>query len=141
MSLSAQAKVLRCLQENVISPVGSDKLIKIDVRVLAATNKNLEQEIENGNFREDLFHRLNVVPLHVDPLSKRTEDIPLLVEYFTHIICEAQGRAIKTFSKEAIERLQQRPWRGNIRELRNIVERLIILCDNTITAQDVEEYA
>ena len=140
MSLSAQAKVLRCLQENVISPVGSDKLIKIDVRVLAATNKNLEQEIENGNFREDLFHRLNVVPLHVDPLSKRTEDIPLLVEYFTHIICEAQGRAIKTFSKEAIERLQQRPWRGNIRELRNIVERLIILCDNTITAQDVEEY-
>lgn len=141
MSLSAQAKVLRCLQENVISPVGSDKLIKIDVRVLAATNKNLEQEIENGNFREDLFHRLNVVPLHVDPLSKRTEDIPLLVEYFTHIICEAQGRAIKTFSKEAIEKLQQRPWRGNIRELRNIVERLIILCDNTITAQDVEEYA
>ena len=141
MSLSAQAKVLRCLQENVISPVGSDKQIKINVRVLAATNKNLEEEIEKGNFREDLFHRLNVVPLHVDPLSKRIEDIPLLIEYFTKIICEAQGRAIKTFSQEAIEKLQQRPWRGNIRELRNIVERLIILCDEIITAQDVEEYA
>jgi DNA-binding NtrC family response regulator len=141
MSLPAQAKVLRCLQENVISPVGSDKQIKINVRVLAATNKNLEEEIEKGNFREDLFHRLNVVPLHVDPLSKRIEDIPLLIEYFTKIICEAQGRAIKTFSQEAIEKLQQRPWRGNIRELRNIVERLIILCDEIITAQDVEEYA
>ena len=141
MSLPAQAKVLRCLQENVISPVGSDKLIKIDVRVLAATNKNLEEEIEKGNFREDLFHRLNVVPLHVDPLSKRVEDIPLLVEYFTSIICESQGRAVKHFSKEAIEKLQQKPWRGNIRELRNIVERLIILCGDTITAQDVEEYA
>ncbi len=141
MSLPAQAKVLRCLQENVISPVGSDKLIKIDVRVLAATNKNLEEEIEKGNFREDLFHRLNVVPLHIDPLSKRVEDIPLLVEYFTSIICESQGRAVKHFSKEAIEKLQQKPWRGNIRELRNIVERLIILCGDTITAQDVEEYA
>ncbi len=141
MSLPAQAKVLRCLQENVISPVGSDKLIKIDVRILAATNKNLEEEIEKGNFREDLFHRLNVVPLHVDPLSKRVEDIPLLVEYFTSIICESQGRAVKHFSKEAIEKLQQKPWRGNIRELRNIVERLIILCGDTITAQDVEEYA
>lgn len=141
MSLSAQAKVLRCLQENVISPVGSDKLIKIDVRILAATNKNLEEEIKKGNFREDLFHRLNVVPLHVEPLSKRIEDIPLLVEHFTKIICETQGRAIKHFSKEAIEKLQQRPWRGNIRELRNIIERLIILCSDTITAQDVEEYA
>jgi DNA-binding NtrC family response regulator len=116
-------------------------LIKIDVRVIAATNKNLEEEIEKGNFREDLFHRLNVVPLHVDPLSKRTEDIPLLVEYFTKIICEVQGRAIKHFSKEAIEKLQQKSWRGNIRELRNIVERLIILCGDTITVQDVEEYA
>ena len=140
MSLSAQAKVLRCLQENVISPVGSDKLIKIDVRVIAATNKNLQAEIEKGNFREDLYHRLNVVPLHVDPLSKRIEDIPLLVEYFTQIICESQGRAIKNFSKEAIKKLQQLPWRGNIRELRNIVERLIILCGDTITAKDVEEY-
>ena len=140
MSLPAQAKVLRCLQENVISPVGSDKLIKIDVRVLAATNKDLQKEIEKGNFREDLFHRLNVVPLHVDPLSKRVEDIPLLIEYFTQLICESQGRGIKHFSKEAIEKLQQLPWRGNIRELRNIVERLIILCGDTITAKDVEEY-
>lgn len=140
MSLSAQAKVLRCLQENVISPVGSDKLIKINVRVLAATNKNLQEEIEKGNFREDLFHRLNVVPLHLEPLRKRPEDIPLLVEYFTQIICNAQGRAPKEFTTEAINKLQQLPWRGNIRELRNIVERLIILCGDTITAKDVEEY-
>lgn len=140
MSLSAQAKVLRCLQENVISPVGSDKLIKINVRVIAATNKNLEEEIEKGNFREDLFHRLNVVPIHVEPLSKRIEDIPLLVKHFTEIICNAQGRPIKTFSNEAIEALQQRPWRGNIRELHNIVERLIILCEDTITPDDIKEY-
>ena len=140
MSLSAQAKVLRCLQENVISPVGSDKLIKINVRVIAATNKNLEEEIEKGNFREDLFHRLNVVPIHVEPLSKRLEDIPLLVKHFTEIICNAQGRPIKTFSNEAIIALQQRPWRGNIRELRNIVERLIILCGDTITPDDIKEY-
>jgi DNA-binding NtrC family response regulator len=140
MSLSAQAKVLRCLQENVISPVGSDKLIKINVRVLAATNKNLQEEIEKGNFREDLFHRLNVVPLHLEPLRKRPEDIPLLVEYFTQIICNAQGRAPKEFTPEAINKLQQLPWRGNIRELRNIVERLIILCGDTITIEDIEEY-
>jgi DNA-binding NtrC family response regulator len=140
MSLSAQAKVLRCLQENVISPVGSDKLIKINVRVLAATNKNLQEEIEKGNFREDLFHRLNVVPLHLEPLRKRPEDIPLLVEYFTQIICNAQGRAPKEFTTEAINKLQQLPWRGNIRELRNIVERLIILCGDTITIEDIEEY-
>ena len=140
MSLSAQAKVLRCLQENVISPVGSDKLIKINVRVLAATNKNLQEEIEKGNFREDLFHRLNVVPLHLEPLRKRPEDIPLLVEYFTQIICNAQGRAPKEFTPEAINKLQQLPWRGNIRELRNIIERLIILCGDTITIEDIEEY-
>jgi DNA-binding NtrC family response regulator len=141
MSLSAQAKVLRCLQENVISPVGSDKLIKINVRVLAATNKNLQEEIKKGNFREDLFHRLNVVPIHVEPLSHRSEDIPLLVEHFCQMICEAQGRPVKTFSEEAIAQLQQLPWPGNIRELRNIVERLIILCGDTITADDVKEYA
>ncbi len=140
MSLSAQAKVLRCLQENVISPVGSDKLIKINVRVLAATNKNLQEEIEKGNFREDLFHRLNVVPLHLEPLRKRPEDIPLLVEHFTQTICNAQGRALKEFTPEAIAKLQQLPWRGNIRELRNIVERLIILCGDTITIEDIEEY-
>ncbi len=140
MSLPAQAKVLRCLQENVISPVGSDKLIKINVRVIAATNKDLQKEIEKGNFREDLFHRLNVVPLHVDPLSKRTEDIPLLIDYFTEMICETHGRPIKTFSDEAIKKLQQLPWRGNIRELRNIVERLIILCGDIITVEDINEY-
>ena len=140
MSLPAQAKVLRCLQENVISPVGSDKLIKINVRVIAATNKDLQKEIEKGNFREDLFHRLNVVPLHVDPLSKRIEDIPLLIDYFTEMICETQGRPIKTFSDEAIKKLQQLPWRGNIRELRNIVERLIILCGDIITVEDINEY-
>ena len=140
MSLSAQAKVLRCLQENVVSPVGSDKLIKINVRVIAATNKNLQDEIDKGNFREDLYHRLNVVPLHIEPLSKRLEDIPLLINYFSQIICDSQGRPVKQFSTEAIEKLQQRRWRGNIRELRNIVERLIILCGDTITAEDVEEY-
>ena len=140
MSLPAQAKVLRCLQENVISPVGSDKLIKINVRVIAATNKDLQKEIEKGNFREDLFHRLNVVPLHVDPLSKRIEDIPLLIDYFTEMICETQGRPIKTFSDEAIKKLQQLPWRGNIRELRNIVERLIFLCGDIITVEDINEF-
>lgn len=140
MSLSAQAKVLRCLQENVVSPVGSDKLIKINVRVIAATNKNLQDEIDKGNFREDLYHRLNVVPLHIEPLSKRLEDIPLLIDYFTQIICDTQGRPIKQFSTEAIEKLQQRRWRGNIRELRNIVERLIILCGDIITVEDVDEY-
>ena len=140
MSLSAQAKVLRCLQENVISPVGSDKLIKIDVRVIAATNKNLQAEIEKGNFREDLYHRLNVVPLHLEPLKDRPEDIPLLIEHFTKIICSAQGRALKEFTPEAIDILQHQTWRGNIRELRNIVERLIILCGEIITADDVKEY-
>ena len=140
MSLSAQAKVLRCLQENVVSPVGSDKLIKINVRVIAATNKNLQYEIDKGNFREDLYHRLSVVPLHIEPLSKRLEDIPLLIDHFTQIICDTQGRPIKQFSTEAIEKLQQRRWRGNIRELRNIVERLIILCGDIITVEDVDEY-
>lgn len=140
MSLSAQAKVLRCLQENVVSPVGSDKLIKINVRIIAATNKNLQDEIDKGNFREDLYHRLNVVPLHVEPLANRIEDIPLLIEHFTQIICNAQGHAIKQFSDDAIIKLQQRRWRGNIRELRNIVERLIILCGDIITVEDVDEY-
>ena len=102
--------------------------------------KKVEEEIEKGNFREDLFHRLNVVPIHVEPLSKRLEDIPLLIKHFTEIICNAQGRPIKTFSNEAIIALQQRPWRGNIRELRNIVERLIILCGDTITPDDIKEY-
>ena len=110
------------------------------MRVIAATNKNLQDEIDKGNFREDLYHRLNVVPLHIEPLSKRLEDIPLLIDHFTQIICDTQGRPIKQFSTEAIEKLQQRRWRGNIRELRNIVERLIILCGDIITVEDVDEY-
>lgn len=140
MSLSAQAKVLRCLQENVLTPVGGDKQIKIDVRVIAATNKNLREEIDKGNFREDLFHRLNVVPIHVPPLAERREDIPLLVEHFNKMLSEQQGHAPKQFTPDAIAELQQQPWKGNIRELRNIVERLLILCDDTISVQDVKEY-
>lgn len=141
MSLSAQAKILRCLQENVVTPVGSDKQIKIDVRVLAATNKDLRQEIDKGNFREDLFHRLNVVPIHIDPLSKRIEDIPLLVEHFNKLISANQGHPVKQFTPDAIEVLKGLPWRGNVRELRNIVERLLILCPDTISADDVKEFA
>ncbi len=141
MSLSAQAKVLRCLQENVISPVGSDKQVKINVRVLAATNKDLKKEIAEGNFREDLYHRLNVIPLHVASLNERIEDVPLLVNYFSELICNEQGIATKTFTKEAIETLQKKEWRGNIRELRNVVERLIILSGDTITVEDVTAYA
>lgn len=140
MALSAQAKVLRCLQENVVSPVGSDKLIKIDVRVIAATNKDLKEEIKKGNFREDLFHRLNVIPLHVSKLADRREDIPLLVEHFLQVICTEQGIAPKKFNETAIELLKNYPWPGNIRELRNIVERLIILCGTVITADDVNMY-
>jgi DNA-binding NtrC family response regulator len=140
MALSAQAKVLRCLQENVISPVGSDKLIKINVRVIAATNKNLKEEIKKGNFREDLFHRLNVIPLHVDKLEDRKSDIPLLIEHFSALICAEQGISTKTFDEEAVEILKNRAWPGNIRELRNIVERLIILCGNNITAEEVNMY-
>ena len=140
MALSAQAKVLRCLQENVISPVGSDKLIKINVRVIAATNKNLKEEIKKGNFREDLFHRLNVIPLHVDKLEDRKSDIPLLIEHFSALICAEQGISTKTFDEEAVEILKNRAWPRNIRELRDIVERLIILCGNNITAEEVNMY-
>lgn len=141
MSLSAQAKVLRALQENEITRIGSDKSIKVDVRVIAATNKDLRKEIENGNFREDLFHRLSVIPIHVPALRERLEDIPLLVDYFNHQICDEQGWALKKFTPEAIKALQSRPWTGNIRELRNVIERLIILCGNEITDKDVECYA
>lgn len=140
MSLSAQAKVLRCLQESVISPVGSDKNIKIDVRVIAATNKDLRQEIEKGNFREDLFHRLNVIPIHVASLQERIEDIPLLVDYFTEQICQEQGIALKRFDDSAMAVLKAQPWRGNIRELRNVVERLIILGDHEISGEMVKLY-
>ena len=137
MSLSAQTKVLRALQENEITRVGSDKPIKVNVRVLAATNKNLKQEIEKGNFREDLYHRLNVIPIHVPDLKDRKEDIPMLVNHFIQLICSEQGWKDKGISNEAINALQQHHWPGNIRELRNVIERLIILSGDTITAEDV----
>ena len=141
LSLAAQAKVLRALQENEITRVGSDKTTKVNVRVLAATNKDLPAEIAKGLFREDLFHRLNVIPVHVPALHERLEDIPLLVEYFTKQICGEQGIKEKTFDAEAIKELQQRPWRGNIRELRNVVERLIILSGDVISATEVKAFA
>ncbi len=141
MSLSAQTKVLRVLQENKLSRVGSDKNIQVDVRVFAATNKNLQEEIAKGNFREDLFHRLNVIPIHVPNLEERKEDIPLLVDYFLEQICKEQGIQIKTMDKAAINTLTQRQWNGNIRELRNVVERLIILGANPITKEDVKQFA
>lgn len=140
MSLSAQAKVLRALQENKITRVGGDKSIPVNVRVIAATNKNLQKEIENGNFREDLFHRLSVIPIHVPSLAERKEDIPLLAEHFLNMICTEQGNAVKELSDAGIKALQQLPWTGNIREFRNVMERLIILCDKTITDKDVKKY-
>ena len=141
MSLAAQTKVLRALQESEITRVGSDKAIKVNVRVLAATNKDLQKEIAEGNFREDLFHRLNVIPIAVPALNDRLEDIPLLVAFFVEQICEEQGIAKKTFDAGAIKALQGKEWTGNIRQLRNVVERLIILAGNTITKEDVEAYA
>ena len=141
MSLAAQTKVLRALQENEITRVGSDKPVKVNVRVLAATNKDLAKEIAEGNFREDLFHRLNVIPIHVPALNERLEDIPLLVDYFTEQICSEQGIAQKSFEPAAIKALQTKQWTGNIRQLRNVVERLIILAGAKITKEDVEMYA
>ncbi len=140
MSLAAQTKVLRALQENEITRVGGDKAIKVNVRILAATNKDLHKEIEKGNFREDLFHRLNVIPLHVPALRERIDDIPLLIEYFCKNICEEQGIKEKKFSKAAIRKLKTYPWTGNIRELRNVVERLIILGEEEISIEDVETF-
>lgn len=140
MSLSAQTKVLRALQENEITRVGSDKTIKVNVRVIAATNKDLKKEIEKGNFREDLYHRLNVIPIHVPDLKDRKEDIPLLVNHFIQQICAEQGWKVKSINDEAIFALQQHHWPGNIRELRNVIERLIILSADTITAEDVSLY-
>lgn len=137
MSLSAQAKVLRALQEGKVSRVGSDNEISVDVRVIAATNKNLKEEIKQGRFREDLYHRLSVIELKVPALKDRIEDIPLLIEHFSGIIAEEQGSKVKKFDKEAIELLKTFEWTGNIRELRNVVERLIILGGETITKQDV----
>ena len=140
MSLVAQAKVLRALQESRISPVGSDKEIKVDVRVLAATNKDLKKEIEAGKFREDLYHRLSVIEICVPSLDERKEDIPFLVDYFVKQISEEQGCYVKDFDSDAIKALQNFSWTGNIRELRNIVERLIILGGNPITAEDVANF-
>ena len=141
MSLSAQAKVLRALQENKITRVGGEKEIKVNVRVIAATNKDLQKEIAAGNFREDLYHRLSVILIHVPSLNERKEDIPLLAEHFLKMICEDHGMPNKSFSKDAIKELQKINWTGNIREFRNVVERLIILCDKTITDKDVIAYA
>lgn len=140
MSLSAQAKVLRALEEHTITRVGGDKVIPVDVRVLAATNKDLHDEIRNGKFREDLFHRLQIINIKVPSLNDRREDIPVLVDYFTGLICEQNGYAIKTFTKSAIAMLQQHNWTGNIRELRNVVERLIILSTGEIDEVMVEKY-
>ena len=141
MSLSAQAKVLRALQEGKITPVGGDKEIKVNVRVLAATNKNLTEEIKNGNFREDLYHRLSVILIKVPALNDRKEDIPELAEHFSGKIAQEQGMAVKNFSAEALEELQKIDWTGNIRELRNVVERLIILGGKEISGDDVRTFA
>ena len=141
MSLSAQAKVLRALQENKISRVGGEKELKVNVRVIAATNKDIKKEIEKGNFREDLYHRLSVILIHVPSLNERKDDIPLLADHFVKLICEDYGMPVKTFSKEAIKELQKINWTGNIREFRNVVERLIILCGKIITDKDVATYA
>ena len=141
MSLSAQAKVLRALQENMITRVGADKDIKVDVRVIAATNKDLKKEIAEGRFREDLYHRLAVILINVPSLNERRDDIPLLISHFAEKIASEQGNAVKHFSKEAIQLLQEYDWTGNIRELRNVVERLIILGGTEISESDVQLFA
>jgi two-component system, NtrC family, nitrogen regulation response regulator NtrX len=141
MSLPAQAKVLRALQENIITRVGAEKDIKVNVRVIAATNKDLKKEIADGNFREDLYHRLAVILIKVPALNDRRDDIPLLVSHFANKIAEEQGTTVKKFSKEAIALLKSYDWTGNIRELRNVVERLIILGSNEISENDVKLFA
>ena len=141
MSLSAQAKVLRALQESKVQRVGSDKDIKVDVRVVAATNKDLKKEIAEGNFREDLYHRLAVILIKVPALNDRRDDIPLLIEHFAKKIANEQGGVVKSFSKKAIKLLQDYDWTGNIRELRNVIERLIILGEKEISEQDVKLFA
>jgi two-component system, NtrC family, nitrogen regulation response regulator NtrX len=141
MSLSAQSKVLRALQENLINRVGSDKDIKVDVRVLAATNKDLKKEIEENRFREDLYHRLSVILIQVPALKDRKEDIPLLVDKFLDDIAQENGDAKKEISKAALAKLQEFPWTGNIRELRNVVERLVILGEQEISLEDIKKYA
>ena len=137
MSLAAQAKVLRALQENKIIRVGGEKEIPVDVRIIAATNKDLRKMIDENAFREDLYHRLSVIVIHVPPLRERKDDIPLLVENFVGIIAQNMGKAVPKFTDEAMEEMKQYQWTGNIRELHNIVERLVILCGNTISKDDV----
>lgn len=140
MSLSAQSKVLRALQENKITRVGGNKSISVKPRIIAATNKNLKKEIENGNFREDLFHRLNVIPIKVPPLKDRIEDIPMLSNYFIEKICKEHGIKQKGISNKAIDELKKMKWTGNIRELRNVLERLIILSEKDIDLEDIKKY-
>ncbi|MGM9774002.1 MAG: sigma-54-dependent transcriptional regulator [Candidatus Egerieousia sp.] len=141
MSLAAQAKVLRVLQERKLTRVGSDKDIVVNVRVIAATNKNIPEEIQKGNFREDLYHRISVIVIHVPSLAERKDDIPLLTQYFLKKICEENGQPLCGINKDAIEELKKHSWTGNIRELRNVVERLLILGSNPITKEDVITYA
>ena len=141
MSASAQAKVLRALQENVIQRVGGEKDIKIDTRIVAATNKDLRKEIEEGRFREDLYHRLAVILIHVPSLNDRRDDVPMLAEHFLTLVCNEHGIARKEFTPDALEALKQTDWTGNIRELRNIVERLVILCGAKITGEDVKLFS
>lgn len=140
MSLSAQAKVLRALQENKITRVGGEKEITVDVRIIAATNKSLANEIENNRFREDLYHRLSVIIIEVPDLNERSGDIPLLAQHFMEDIAAKMGKASLTFSEEAMKKLEEYKWTGNVRELRNVVERLAILCDKKVSAEDVERY-
>ncbi len=141
MSLSAQSKVLRALQENKITRVGSDKDIEVDVRIITATNKNLKEEIDKHNFREDLYHRLSVIIIQVPTLNERAGDILLLSDHFNEQICAEHGMAKKNITDDAIKELQKKPWTGNIREFRNVIERLIILCDKEITGKDVSAFA
>jgi DNA-binding NtrC family response regulator len=141
MSLSAQAKVLRALQENKITRVGSDKDINVNVRVVAATNKNLKEEIDKSQFREDLYHRLSVILIHVPSLNERLEDIPLLADHFNQLVCEEYGTSPRLIKDDAIKELQKINWTGNIREFRNVLERLIILCEKEITGKDVVAFA
>ena len=140
MSLSAQAKVLRALQENKITRVGGESEINVNVRIIAATNKNLKEEIQKGNFREDLYHRLSVIIINVPPLRDRLDDIPELIEYFVENISNEMGKPAPTFTQDAIEELQKYRWTGNIRELHNVIERLVILCGNEISGEDVRKF-
>ncbi len=140
MSLSAQAKVLRALQENKIMRVGGEKEITVDVRIIAATNKNLEEQIKKGNFREDLYHRLSVIVIQIPPLKERTDDIPELVKFFIEKTCDEQGKPLMEIDEDAVEEMKKFPWTGNIRELQNVMERLTILCNSPITRDDVQRF-